>query len=74
MHLKPKDSYIPDPDRLKWSYNTILQLSGEHIDVPLEIRIRPASKTKCPRCWTYNRVEGEDLCPRCANAIQIVKA
>jgi isoleucyl-tRNA synthetase len=29
------------------------------------VRVRPATRTKCPRCWTFTAEESETLCERC---------
>ena len=34
------------------------------------IRVRPASLSKCPRCWTFTREEHDDLCARCDDAVR----
>ncbi|EIN08861.1 isoleucyl-tRNA synthetase [Punctularia strigosozonata HHB-11173 SS5] len=33
------------------------------------LRVRPSSKHKCPRCWTYTRPAEDLLCARCTAAI-----
>lgn len=33
------------------------------------VRVRPASRHKCPRCWTFTREEEKDLCQRCEEVI-----
>ncbi|KAI0826153.1 isoleucyl-tRNA synthetase [Irpex lacteus] len=34
-------------------------------------KARLASDHKCPRCWSYTRPEGETLCGRCSDAINV---
>ncbi|KAM6492390.1 tRNA synthetases class I (I, L, M and V) domain containing protein [Amanita muscaria] len=33
------------------------------------LRIRPAIRHKCPRCWTYSRIENGSLCRRCSDVV-----
>jgi len=42
------------------------QNSGKEIIV----RVRPATRHKCPRCWTFTREEEKDLCQRCKEVIE----
>ncbi|KAJ7579300.1 tRNA synthetases class I-domain-containing protein [Mycena floridula] len=44
------------------------------LDIPggvdgIAIRVRPATKLKCPRCWTYTRPEESELCERCCSLL-----
>ncbi|KAF9254893.1 isoleucyl-tRNA synthetase [Marasmius fiardii PR-910] len=50
-------------NRMEWVHSTSIEIPGLEQDIG--IRIRPASLSKCPRCWTFTREEGKDLCPRC---------
>ncbi|OJA11547.1 hypothetical protein AZE42_09681, partial [Rhizopogon vesiculosus] len=50
-----------------WRY--ISTMSIPDTDLELAIRVRPSSLSKCPRCWTYTREEGRDLCGRCEGVI-----
>jgi len=34
------------------------------------VRVRPATRHKCPRCWTFTREEEKDLCQRCKEVIE----
>lgn len=51
-----------------WSYVSSMHIPDS--DLELAIRIRPASSSKCPRCWTYSREEEHELCPRCEDVVQ----
>jgi isoleucyl-tRNA synthetase len=51
-----------------WSYVSSMDIPGS--DLELAIRIRPASSSKCPRCWTYTREEEHDLCARCEDLVR----
>lgn len=63
----------------KWEYTTAFHphdLSPSEVpesaDIPADaigIRVRPASLSKCPRCWTFTREEHDDLCVRCDDAV-----
>ncbi|KAG7091901.1 hypothetical protein E1B28_008299 [Marasmius oreades] len=52
---------------LEWVYSTSLELPGLEEDIG--IRVRPASLSKCPRCWTFTREADKDLCPRCESVL-----
>ncbi|KAF9447135.1 isoleucyl-tRNA synthetase [Macrolepiota fuliginosa MF-IS2] len=55
----------------EWVYtSTISGLGTEDPDEGIAIRIRPATREKCPRCWTFTKEEGEVLCERCDAAVQ----
>lgn len=46
---------------------------SESVDAPanvIGIRVRPASLSKCPRCWTFTREEHAELCVRCDGAVR----
>jgi isoleucyl-tRNA synthetase len=51
-----------------WSYVSSMDIPGS--DLELAIRIKPASSSKCPRCWTYTREEEHDLCVRCEDVVR----
>ncbi|KAG2355481.1 tRNA synthetases class I-domain-containing protein [Suillus spraguei] len=51
-----------------WSYVSSMDIPDS--DLELAIRVRPASSSKCPRCWTYTREEEHDLCPRCEDVVR----
>ncbi|KAL5514197.1 hypothetical protein ACEPAG_2285 [Sanghuangporus baumii] len=56
-----------------WSYTGSVELPGgpgEDDWQTLGVRVRPARRQKCPRCWTYTRPEAEALCERCKDAIE----
>ncbi|KAF8586622.1 isoleucyl-tRNA synthetase [Ramaria rubella] len=46
-----------------WSRSTNMELEGG--DHMINIRVRPSTKHKCPRCWTYSREREASLCDRC---------
>ncbi|KAH8101837.1 isoleucyl-tRNA synthetase [Cristinia sonorae] len=50
-----------------WEYTKLVTLPrlGEY-----QVRVGPASKHKCPRCWTYSRAEEDELCSRCDAVIR----
>ncbi|KAG1887595.1 tRNA synthetases class I-domain-containing protein [Suillus subluteus] len=52
-----------------WSYVSSMDIPDS--DLELAIRVRPASLSKCPRCWTYTREEDHDLCPRCEDVQRV---
>ena len=66
----------------EWEYTTTLYPSSaspsegevpESVDIPANavgLRVRPASLSKCPRCWTFTREEQADLCARCDDAVR----
>lgn len=52
-------------ESVDWEYTAILsQLPG------VTFRVRPAAKSKCPRCWTHTREPEHALCLRCTDAIR----
>ncbi|KAG2127891.1 uncharacterized protein EDB93DRAFT_1256854 [Suillus bovinus] len=53
-----------------WFYVSSMDVPDS--DFELSIRVRPASSSKCPRCWTYTREEEHDLCPRCEDVVRNV--
>ncbi|KAI0711391.1 isoleucyl-tRNA synthetase [Earliella scabrosa] len=54
-----------DETGLPWQYKDTLELDGTEI----EVAVRPAALEKCPRCWTYTRPVGDELCKRCADVV-----
>ncbi|KAG5634944.1 hypothetical protein H0H81_000255 [Sphagnurus paluster] len=52
-----------------WVYTETVTIQGS--DDGLAIRICPASRHKCPRCWTFTREAEDTLCSRCADVIKI---
>ncbi|EGN92511.1 hypothetical protein SERLA73DRAFT_172840 [Serpula lacrymans var. lacrymans S7.3] len=66
------DAYVTDEGSLgaespEWSYVDTMSLPG--LDSDIAVRIRPATRSKCPRCWTFTRPESDTLCSRCADVI-----
>ncbi|KAF9068914.1 isoleucyl-tRNA synthetase [Rhodocollybia butyracea] len=55
-------------EQLEWVYTESLELGN---DSALGIRVRPALSAKCPRCWTFTRLEEERTCARCAEVINL---
>ncbi|KAA1476621.1 isoleucyl-tRNA synthetase [Dentipellis sp. KUC8613] len=60
------DATVTDKEPLKtsepaWLYTDSL---GD-----IHIRVRPATHSKCPRCWTYSRKEEDTLCARCTDVV-----
>lgn len=60
----------------KWIYIRSLSILGEGFLKPasalgseeaydVAIRIRPAAREKCPRCWTFTKEAEDILCKRC---------
>jgi isoleucyl-tRNA synthetase len=69
---------------LPWFYEGSLPLPGETIFPPqwcglrgkpsgtderARIRARPATLAKCPRCWTFTRLDKDALCARCTDVL-----
>ncbi|KAG1900331.1 tRNA synthetases class I-domain-containing protein [Suillus fuscotomentosus] len=65
---KITDEGSPGAGSFAWSYVSSMDIPDS--DLELAIRIRPASSSKCPRCWTYTREEQHDLCPRCEDVVR----
>ncbi|EJD05388.1 isoleucyl-tRNA synthetase [Fomitiporia mediterranea MF3/22] len=51
-----------------WVYTSSFDASDT--EESLGIRLRPATRAKCPRCWTYTRHDSDELCGRCSDAVQ----
>ncbi|KAI0702048.1 isoleucyl-tRNA synthetase [Cerioporus squamosus] len=49
-----------------WQYKDAVEIDGTEIDVA----VRPAALEKCPRCWTYTRPVGDELCKRCTDVVR----
>lgn len=55
-----------------------VKVDGSLLSKPLEIynggflHLKKADGKKCPRCWRYSTEFIEDICPRCANALNKV--
>lgn len=41
------------------------------IGTDIEVSVRPAALKKCPRCWTYTRPVGDELCKRCTDVVRV---
>ncbi|KAK0445212.1 tRNA synthetases class I-domain-containing protein [Armillaria borealis] len=65
----------------EWIYIRSLSILGEGFSKPasalgseesydVAIRIRPATREKCPRCWTFTKEAEDILCQRCADVTQ----
>jgi len=55
-------------EELDWVHAGSVSIPG--CEDLLGIRIRPAKREKCPRCWTFTRVSEVELCDRCSDAIR----
>ncbi|KAL0958174.1 hypothetical protein HGRIS_000337 [Hohenbuehelia grisea] len=51
-----------------WLYTDSVAIPG--CDDEIAVRVRPATKQKCPRCWTFTRQDGDHVCPRCKSVVQ----
>ncbi|KAK0232336.1 tRNA synthetases class I-domain-containing protein, partial [Armillaria nabsnona] len=67
--------------RVKWIYIRSLSILGEGFSKPtsalgseeshdVAIQIRPATREKCPRCWTFTKEAEDILCQRCTDVTQ----
>ncbi|KAG7446854.1 isoleucyl-tRNA synthetase, partial [Guyanagaster necrorhizus] len=63
----------------EWIYIRSLSILGDQFSKPatsaedsydVAIRIRPATREKCPRCWTFTKEAEDVLCQRCADVTQ----
>ncbi|KAK0186642.1 tRNA synthetases class I-domain-containing protein [Armillaria mellea] len=65
----------------EWIYIRNLSILGEAFSKPasalgseesydVAIRVRPATREKCPRCWTFTKEAEDILCQRCADVTQ----
>ncbi|THV04716.1 isoleucyl-tRNA synthetase [Dendrothele bispora CBS 962.96] len=50
-----------------WVYSDSVSISG----ITFGIRVRPSTLLKCPRCWTFTRVESESVCGRCSSVLNL---
>jgi len=64
--LVDKDTYGTDSS--EWSFTETVPLEGGE-DTSLSVRVRAASRAKCPRCWTYTREHEDMLCRRCSEVL-----
>jgi isoleucyl-tRNA synthetase len=65
----------------EWLYSDSVSMPGKlwliqsrynsDCESDLGIRVRPATLSKCPRCWTFTRLENEAVCGRCAAVIDL---
>ncbi|KAF8908660.1 hypothetical protein CPB84DRAFT_171098 [Gymnopilus junonius] len=66
-----KEKSSKSPEVLEWIYSDTdkhpLHANGGF----LSIHVRPASRHKCPRCWTFTRDQDSVLCNRCAAVIKV---
>ena len=53
-----------------WFYSEDIKVNG--VDVLL--RLIPAKRVKCPRCWQYKRQIEDRLCGRCENVVGELEA
>lgn len=68
-------------DLMPWSHSSSVATPGssssqsslcssdydiDTLALDVTIRIVPASKSKCPRCWTFAREEQDEVCGRCS--------
>ncbi|KAF8157025.1 tRNA synthetases class I-domain-containing protein [Crassisporium funariophilum] len=52
----------------EWSYTQSFRIPD--IDEEMAVRVRPATRQKCPRCWTFTRPKEDVLCGRCADVVE----
>jgi hypothetical protein len=62
------------PVCIEWPLNLefdsdVYFLGSEEISESIAIRVRPARASKCPRCWTFTRRDGDVLCQRCDEVV-----
>ncbi|KAG8216484.1 tRNA synthetases class I-domain-containing protein [Butyriboletus roseoflavus] len=53
-----------------WGYSGSININIPGSDAEIGLHIRPASLHKCPRCWTFTRLEEDDLCLRCTDVVR----
>ncbi|KAI6006964.1 tRNA synthetases class I-domain-containing protein [Pisolithus albus] len=63
------DAGNTDPTPAAWSYSETMKIPGSP-DADLTILVKPATLSKCPRCWTYTRPDHKELCPRCEDVVK----
>ncbi|VDC07472.1 unnamed protein product [Peniophora sp. CBMAI 1063] len=54
-----------DKEEYDWVYTENVEVEGVNVG----LRLRPARRDKCPRCWTFTREEDERLCRRCEGVL-----
>lgn len=78
--LSPSDAALPwsftteVPNYRKSKYRDCCRSNTNLPSFPLEgskliLRVRPAIRQKCPRCWTYTRLAEETVCRRCSDVL-----
>ncbi|EIW77211.1 isoleucyl-tRNA synthetase [Coniophora puteana RWD-64-598 SS2] len=68
VHLMTKPS-LTSTD-LRWHESRDLAIEPANVQGVELIRVRPAEKGKCPRCWTYTKEEDKKLCGRCEDVVE----
>ncbi|KAF8512558.1 tRNA synthetases class I-domain-containing protein [Hysterangium stoloniferum] len=56
-------------DAPNWSISETMEVEGSRM---INVRVRPSSKQKCPRCWTFTRSEQAEVCDRCSLVLPIM--
>ncbi|KZV68362.1 isoleucyl-tRNA synthetase [Peniophora sp. CONT] len=59
-----------DKEAYDWLYTENVEVDGVNVG----LRLRPARRDKCPRCWTYTREKEERLCERCEGVLGELEA
>ncbi|KAF9048105.1 isoleucyl-tRNA synthetase [Hymenopellis radicata] len=52
-----------------WLYSGSVDIDIKDCDESVGLRVRPSSRLKCPRCWTYTCEEARDVCERCEETL-----
>ncbi|KIY61706.1 isoleucyl-tRNA synthetase [Cylindrobasidium torrendii FP15055 ss-10] len=50
-----------------WVYSGSSDIEGS--EEALGLRVRPSTREKCPRCWTYQKEDKHDVCGRCEEVL-----
>lgn len=58
----------PVADELK-RYLIVSGVSVDPASDTVSVRVKRSSGEKCERCWNYDSLDGEGLCPRCAGVL-----
>ena len=53
-----------------WFYSEDIEVNGVHV----LLRLIPAERHKCPRCWQYTRHTEDRLCGRCEKVVGELEA
>ncbi|EKG15457.1 Aminoacyl-tRNA synthetase class Ia [Macrophomina phaseolina MS6] len=56
-----------DNGGVEWSFSEEFELEG---GAKGSVEVRPAAKSKCPRCWRYVAPSPEELCGRCEHVVE----